>query len=317
MKAIIQGDRMTVMIDGHMIETKYSEELVNAIICDDKEKAIALCCSQLEGNERKADQYRYVMERILSSKVLQQREDIIFFKDISELSVPLTLAYRTLQAEDQDDRKKIETYMNFWTLMSLNPDEQCRKNLFRFLETSGMTLCHNGMFIAYRNVDYIGPDLYTDNYSRTFRIRIGEIVSMPRGQCSSDHTVACDKGLHLGDKNFIKEGYCGQTGLVCLCNPADVVSVPIEPYVGKLRTCAYLPIGITKYDGQGNIIPYEAEDGFDCEFTPQIIYTGLFNTDDTNPYRIIIPNTGLNPDVITDRLLELAKESIKQRTICH
>ena len=45
-------------------------------------------------------------------------------------------------------------------------------------------------------VKNIGNDtVYTDNYSHSFTIKIGEVVSMPREETDSDSNVSCSRGL--------------------------------------------------------------------------------------------------------------------------
>ena len=37
--------------------------------------------------------------------------------------------------------------------------------------------------------------IYTDHYSHTFKIKIGEMVTLPREECDSDNDVSCSRGL--------------------------------------------------------------------------------------------------------------------------
>ena len=76
----------------------------------------------------------------------------IYIKSISELSVPQDLAKELLQAEKQKDKERIQSLLNFWTLVSLNPDSRARMNLFWFLKKYGMPITKSGLFVAYRNV---------------------------------------------------------------------------------------------------------------------------------------------------------------------
>jgi hypothetical protein len=100
--------------------------------------------------------------------------------------------------------------------------------------------------------------VYTDNHTRTMDIVIGKPVSIERSDCDANPDRTCSNGLHLGSPSFVTQGSFGQEGLICLCNPMNVVAVP---YTGgeKLRCCEYLPIGIAEYDDDGNIIPIKTE----------------------------------------------------------
>jgi hypothetical protein len=98
---------------------------------------------------------------------------------------------------------------------------------------------------------------YTDAHSGTTEIIIGKPVKISRMECDANPNQTCSKGLHLGSINFMTKNYYGSVGLVCLCNPMNVVAVPYTDGQ-KLRTCEYLPIGIAEYDDNGKIIPIES-----------------------------------------------------------
>lgn len=89
-----------------------------------------------------------------------------------------------------------------------------------------------------------------------------------------------------------------------------------EDHYGKLRTCAYLPIAKAKYDDFGKVIPYNAEDGFECEYVPKVIYEGLMGTEKDTNYKLVIPDMpGINKESISNKLLDIARETISHRTV--
>lgn len=256
-----------------------------------------------------------------SSKILSYEDGCIYWKEVSSLSLPMDFAEKVSKAEKDNDELLLETYMNFWTLMSLNTDELCRQNLFKFLTKYGLKLARCGFFIAYRNAVFLteedGVQIFTDQYTHKMRIKIGEVVTKERESCNSDSNTECASGLHCAGASWLEKYYFGDTGLVCLVNPADVVAVPFrnENY-GKLRTCAYLPIAKAKFGEDNHIIPFEVEDGFDCGYVSQVIYEGLMGTEVDSPYRIKFPKfVEENRVSITDRLLEIAKNCIVNRQL--
>lgn len=90
---------------------------------------------------------------------------------------------------------------------------------------------------------------------------------------------------------------------------------PIDDY-GKLRTCAYLPIGIVKYNSQGKIIPYKFEDGFNSEYVTEVLYSGSKATEEYAAYTLEIPEIPeLNRAKITQNIIDIANTAIKDR-IC-
>ena len=84
---------------------------------------------------------------------------------------------------------------------------------------------------------------------------------------------------------------------------------------GKLRTCAYLPIKVIKYDENENVIPLDVEDGFDCSYVTKVIYEGIMGTE-KSAYKIKIPNVkGINKESIQDTLLDIAMQCVVDKVI--
>ena len=287
------------------------------IICNSSdEELMKMFNPQYEKDLEEAENVKKVINSVESSNLLVKKGDSIYFKGVSELSLPKELVEAIITAENNNDELKLEAYRNFWTLMSLNPNEECRKNLFWFLNLHGMTIAKCGFFVGYRNVDTTDEEgVYTDHHSHTFKIKIGEMVTMPREECDCNSNISCSKGLHASSVGWLKRSYYGNTGIACLINPADTVAVPKIDNYGKLRTCAYLPIKVIKYNEYNDVIPLDVEDGFDCSYVAKVIYEGLMGTEDS-PYKITIPDIkGINKDSIQDKLLDIAMKCVVDRVI--
>ena len=106
----------------------------------------------------------------------------------------------------------------------------------------------------YLNLNQYTETVYTDSYSKSTRIIMGEPVSIPREKCDPDHNNTCSRGLHVGGASWLSPGYFGRDGIMCLINPANVVAVPPQDNYGKMRVCEYLPYGFYKRDENGEII---------------------------------------------------------------
>lgn len=307
--------------DSYHRDNMTDEEYQAIINAEDDETVISILFPYIKDKMKEKSKVEEIINSVDESNILTRVGNAVYWLEVSGLSMPKELVYSILEAESENDTIRLETYKNFWTLMSLNPDEECRNNLFWFLNRNGLVISRCGFFVAYRNVDkhksYTEKDeVFTDRHSRTFTIRIGEIVCMPREKCDSDSNHLCSKGLHLASKEWLKKSYFGTQGLVCLCNPAEVVAVPKDDCYGKLRTCSYLPIDKAKYDELGDIIPYDAKDGFECDYVPKVIYEGLMGTEKDSAYKIEIPDIPeINKESITDRLLDLARETIVNREV--
>ena len=287
------------------------------IICNSSDEELMMMFNpQYEKDLEEAESVKKVINSVETSNLLIKKGDSIYFKGVSELSLPKELVEAIITAENNNDELKLEAYRNFWTLMSLNPNEECRKNLFWFLTKYDMTIAKCGFFVGYRNVDTTDEEgVYTDHHSHTFKIKIGEMVTMPREKCDCDSSVSCSRGLHCSSVGWLKRNYFGNTGLACLVDPSQVVAVPKVDDYGKLRTCAYLPIKVIKYNEYDDVIPLDVEDGFDCSYVTKVIYEGLMGTEDS-PYKITIPNIkGINKESIQDKLLDIAMKCVVDRVI--
>lgn len=318
-KVIKVDNKVTVLLEnGDFVEREITDEKFKKILeAQSDDEVLRILCPEYQEVVDSRNKALSMVEKLRQSKLLRVKNDTIYWDNVSSLSIPVELAEAIVDAELEHNELKISTYRNFWTLMSLNPDERCRKNLFWFLQKYGMTISRCGFFVGYRNVDKTKEEnVFTDHHSHTFKIRIGEMVTMDRDKCDTVQENTCSTGLHIGGRGWLKENYFGDTGLACLINPADVVAVPPYDNYGKLRTCAYLPMDIIHYDETSNVIPLDVEDGFDCSYVTKVIYEGTMGTKEDSTYKINIPEIpGTTVESIQDKLLEIAKECIVCREL--
>jgi hypothetical protein len=96
---------------------------------------------------------------------------------------------------------------------------------------------------------------FTDIHTRTFKIKLGEVVKMPREDCDSDPDRTCSSGLHIGAPGYVKDFGYGDTRkiIACLVNPAHVVAVPKDYSFMKMRVCEYFPYAISDFDKAENL----------------------------------------------------------------
>ena len=320
MQKIIKVDnKVTVFLEnGEIVEKEVTEDEFKKVVeAQTDEEVLNLLCSEYQKSIELHNNALTLIEKIQKSKLLSMRGDVVYWEEVSCLSVPEELVKAIIKAEEEHNELKISTYRNFWTLMSLNPSEECRKNLYWFLQLHGLKLAKCGFFVAYRNVDTTKEKgVYTDHHSHSTRIKIGEMVTIPREKCDCNSNNECSRGLHCASVKWLKKNYFGDVGLACLVNPADVVAVPHNSEYGKLRTCAYLPMDIIHYDKNDNVIPLDVEDGFDCSYVTKVIYEGTMGTKEDSTYKINIPEIpGTTVESIQDKLLEIAKECIVCREL--
>ena len=156
MKIIRVMDTVTVVLNnGEIISSsECTDEMFVNIYNNqtDEDYVKSILIPEFKNKQTIVAEKKNLMGDLEYSQYLTAKGSSIYLLDISELSVPEDLVEAILLAEKEEDEELIQSYLNFWTLVSLNPDSRCRQNLFWFLNKYGMTISRSGLFVAYRNV---------------------------------------------------------------------------------------------------------------------------------------------------------------------
>ena len=144
MQKIIKVDKKVIVMfeDGSYCERDdVSDELFKEIVdTQSDEEVYALMCPEHGQRVRECMDAVGIYDDIKDSTLLTLKGESVYWEDVSQLSMPTELVKAVLDAEFNHDEVRIDTYRNFWTLMSLNPDERCRKNLFWFLNKNDLVI---------------------------------------------------------------------------------------------------------------------------------------------------------------------------------
>lgn len=156
MKILRLKKHITVILNDGMMLTSNTctDEIYNQIVNnqEDEDLAKSLLIPEYAKKEEEATTKIKLLDDWTESKYLTVVGSSVYIKTISELTLPEDLAVAIYKAELAGDKELVDTYLNFWTLCSLNPDSRARINLFWFLNRYGMTISKSGLFVAYRNV---------------------------------------------------------------------------------------------------------------------------------------------------------------------
>ncbi len=156
MKIIRIKNHLTVILNnGDMLtSTNCTDEIYNEVVKNqDNDNVVKnLLVPELTKKEVEVEVKTKLLTDLSGSKHLTVFGSSVYLKKISELTVPEDLAVALYKAEQEKDTELVQSYLNFWTLASLNPDSRARTNLFWFLNRYGMTISKSGLFVAYRNV---------------------------------------------------------------------------------------------------------------------------------------------------------------------
>ena len=156
MKVIRIKNHITVILDnGTMLtNSNCTDELYNDVMANqnDEEQVQCLLVPEFCKKKEEIEVKTKMLTDFTASKYLSIFGNSVYIKSVSELTVPEDLAVALFKAEQDQDTELVQTYLNFWTLCSLNPDSRARTNLFWFLKRYGMVISKSGLFVAYRNV---------------------------------------------------------------------------------------------------------------------------------------------------------------------
>lgn len=127
-------------------------------------------------------------------------------------------------------------------------------------------VCDGDVEVTSTEKNYVGTDLgiltdlyldlpnraenrFTDDWTKTFDIRIGQVVSMPMNECNWSTQDCAASGLHFTSDEINYVG-CGDQSVLMLINPMKVVGIGEK----KGRCYEYLPISTVSRDEATKIL---------------------------------------------------------------
>jgi hypothetical protein len=221
-----------------------------------------MLCMGLEDPRARFDMFKYLVRqkmiitkhgyfvtfrRWISLKTEQGKKDLK--GDINELSVVLLEAFDKIKKWKQSPKNYSVVYIKdhheVVPTKKLKPGQDSSE--YRVI---GMFKELYDAMIASQTVKEGEPDehvqWYTDGHSKTFKMRIGHPVKMPREKCNNNPNQECSFGLHVGTPYYVGSSTgssLGDTIVACLVNPLHVISVPYSD-AHKMRVCEYYPFKV-------------------------------------------------------------------------
>ena len=154
----------------------------------------------------------------------------------------------------------IKPMVKFLENMMQCPSYNSIKEMWRFIEVTGLTITEDGCFLAYKAV----RSDYTDKHTGRIDNKPGaNPPRLERNQVDDNCNNACSHGYHVGALAYAgPDGWFHSPGdhiVICKVNPMDVVSVPYDCSSQKLRCCYYEPVG--EFEGELKSAVYSGEVG--------------------------------------------------------
>jgi len=135
----------------------------------------------------------------------------------------------------------VEPLLRFIDKLDNNPSHTSRAELFDFMEQHGLAIADDGDVLGYKAVTSNMVDKHTKKIDNS----VGQVITMPRRDVNDNTNVGCGAGLHFGSLDYVKSFKAHDDVIIAVkVNPQDVVSVPRDCNVGKVRTCRYQVVAV-------------------------------------------------------------------------
>jgi hypothetical protein len=141
----------------------------------------------------------------------------------------------------------------FFENLSQNPSPISVMAFTGFLAKSKMPITDRGTFLAYKKIRHD----YLDCHSSSFDNRPGCVVWMERSKVDSIQTNECSTGFHVCSHEYLNS-FGGDVTVVCEINPKDVVAVPPDYRMTKMRVASYRVLCTLPYFKE-KLLSYEAD----------------------------------------------------------
>ena len=135
--------------------------------------------------------------------------------------------------------------INYW----IKQDDNGAYSLSKDGKGNGITKVVGNLEDLYKNLPNMVENRFTDNYTQTFDIRVGQVTNMPMEECTWNRADCASAGLHFTADEIHYVG-CGDTSVLILINPMKVVGIGSH----KGRCYEYLPIMTVPTDEATDIL---------------------------------------------------------------
>lgn len=153
-----------------------------------------------------------------------------------------------------EDGVPFQNLLKFFDKLDRNPSQRAVKELYTFLEHTGMPITPDGNFLAYKGISSDGFSCTAGDSSKVIqgvcddrgRIRnnVGDVIEVKRNYVNDDKGVGCSSGLHAGSLSYATK--FGSKTVIVEIDPAYVVSIPTDCSYQKLRCCLYKVVSVYK-----------------------------------------------------------------------
>lgn len=255
--------------------------------------------------DREADEVSVDAEDIMESEVLVLKGMSVYLRGGAEVSMPQDLVVKILNAERVGNHKELTKYINFWTLVCLNPDSRVRNNIFWYLRRWEVEIAPSGLIIAYRNADLKKSEEFTINEVKyILRSYYNKVIL--HGENDPELTEKYHKIIDKDTTPVYTDHHSGTT-TIKLGQPVRIPREECDPVqehtcsnglhvasAGWLSSNYYGNVGLQVLVNPANVVAVPPEDGYGkmrcCEYFP----IALVDFDDAG--NVIVPDYDISND---------------------
>lgn len=158
-----------------------------------------------------------------------------------------------------------------------NPSERSREQVYSFMERYKCPITEDGDVLFFKVVTLGLKDCHTNTIDNS----LGQIVKIDRKLVDDNPDSACGSGLHCAEWTYCESFGGDNTNVIMVkVNPKNIVSVPSDSNVRKLRVCEY---EVVKVIGDKKQVTPFTSNLADKNVAAKDITTNKFNKPKDNP----------------------------------
>lgn len=119
-------------------------------------------------------------------------------------------------------------------------------------------VCLGDLNFLYNNLSELKENRYTDDYTRSYDIRIGEVYKIREADIDINKHGSCGGSLHIADGKVFNYSSFGDTPVVTLTDPRHVYKMDSGSN-GKIGVKQMFIMAITEQDENGNYIDIDSQ----------------------------------------------------------
>lgn len=227
----VTADNITIFVGGQIIKMPSTHS------------GFKLMVQHLQGPEHDEDTIRQLSDKVQALSRLTAGKVSVIGNTVYYRGVPVRSALSDRLVMLTDAGYDATPWALFMDKVMQNPSENSKERLFQFLDRWSAPLTPDGDFIAFKGVNEDYTSTRTGPDGIPVYNRPGDTVEMPREQVEENPDITCASGLHACASHYLDSFWKSKRIVALSINPKDVVSIPSDYRLSKMRVCRYHVLG--------------------------------------------------------------------------